>query len=344
MFQCNLNNKTSSWIKTTKEVLHKNSATLKYKDMSKEHKVLQELLQECFLPKGGGTDTLSLDHKVFLYFLVMFEKVNMPRYIFNHMVWALKGSQQVKRRYIPYGRLLSEIFYHGKLLNVLRSTGVVSDDHLRTVTGKVFNGRTLRYMQLCEKYDKLETDMHESKVVSDLTIDFPLITKQDNPEVLVSYVTLHFEMTGEIINYSSIPETQGGVPLKVASKMRKSKKAASKSIEVSEPRPKKQKEARRAPQMNVIEHALPTIQEEIVELKPVEVLGSRTRGVTSEVVPTQSRPRIQRKKRTVRKMKVSQYVVDEDAEVEMVVVGSLESLTTEQKASMVEKVVKLLVK
>jgi len=27
-FQWNLNNKTSSWIETTKEVLHKNSATL----------------------------------------------------------------------------------------------------------------------------------------------------------------------------------------------------------------------------------------------------------------------------------------------------------------------------
>jgi len=54
--------------------------------MQKEHKVLQKLIQECFLPKGGGTYTLSLEHKVFPYFLVNFEKVNMPRYMLHHMI------------------------------------------------------------------------------------------------------------------------------------------------------------------------------------------------------------------------------------------------------------------
>jgi len=78
-FQWNVIKKTSSWIKTTYEALYKHNASNKYKDMQKERKVLQKLIQECFLPKGGGTDTLSLDHKVFLYFLVNFEKVNLPK-------------------------------------------------------------------------------------------------------------------------------------------------------------------------------------------------------------------------------------------------------------------------
>jgi len=74
-FEWNLNKKTSPWKETKNNVLYKKSK--KYKDMQKEHKVLQKLIQECFLPRGGGTDTLSLDHKVFLFFLVNFEKVNL---------------------------------------------------------------------------------------------------------------------------------------------------------------------------------------------------------------------------------------------------------------------------
>jgi len=160
--------------------------------MQKEHKVLQKLIQECFLPKGGGTNTLSLEHRFFLYFLVMFEKVNLLRYIFNHMVWALKEIQHDNIRYISYGRLLFEIFYQGCLLNVLRSIDVVYDEHLGTMTGKIFNGRSLRYMNLVDKYDKLSTDLHESRVVSDMMIDFPQISKQNNPEVLASYVHLYY--------------------------------------------------------------------------------------------------------------------------------------------------------
>jgi len=56
-FQWNLNKMTSSWIKVMYEALYKHSVSDKHKDMQKEHKVLQKLIQECFLPKGGGTNT-----------------------------------------------------------------------------------------------------------------------------------------------------------------------------------------------------------------------------------------------------------------------------------------------
>jgi len=88
-FQWNLNKKTSPWKATVRETLFNNNVHRKYKDMQKEHMVLYKLLQECFLPKGGGVDQLSLEHKVFLHLFVNFEKVNLPRYIFHHMLFAL---------------------------------------------------------------------------------------------------------------------------------------------------------------------------------------------------------------------------------------------------------------
>jgi hypothetical protein len=165
IFQWKLNMKTSSWIKTTYDALYKHNASNMYKDMQKEHKVLQKLIQECFLAKGGGVDQLSLEHKVFLYFLVNFEKVNLPRYIFHHMVWALKESQEKNRRFIGYGRLLSEIFYQGGLLSALKNSGVVSDEYLGIVVGKYINGYTLRSMGIIKTVDKMETDLKESMIV-----------------------------------------------------------------------------------------------------------------------------------------------------------------------------------
>jgi len=107
----NMNNVTSPWKEIVKDSLLNGNVKGKYKDMQKEHKILHKLMQECSLPKGGGVDQLSLEHKVFLHFLITFEKVNLPRYIFHHMLWALKESQEKNKTFIPYGRLLSEIFH-----------------------------------------------------------------------------------------------------------------------------------------------------------------------------------------------------------------------------------------
>jgi len=289
--------------------------------MQKEHKVLQKLLQECFLPKGGGVDQLSLEHKVFLHFFVKFEKVNLPRYIFHHMFWALRESQDRGRKFIPYGRLLLEIFYQGGILKALKITGLVFDDQLGTMVGKYINAFTLKNMYLVEEAKKLSTNLKESTIVYDLMEDFPPISKEDNPKVLAAYVTNHYEKNGEIINYSSILDTMAGTPLRIASKKRKSKKSTSEDVETEafEPKPKKAKKEKVVAQVNIVVAALPTIQKEVEDLEPVKVLDKRTRGGkavvgSSGAIPAQ--PKIQKKKKNVRKMKVSEYVLQEDAEIE----------------------------
>jgi len=180
-FQWNLNSKTSTWIPVVRDTLFNGNKKGKYKDMQKEHKVLQKLMQECFLPKAGGVDSLSLEHKVFLHFLITFEKVNLPRYIFHHMLWALKESQDKQRAYIPYGRMLSEIFYQGRILEALKMSKVVTDKMLGTVVGKYINGSTLKNMYLAKEVIRMNTDLKESMILSNLMEDFPPISKEDPP-------------------------------------------------------------------------------------------------------------------------------------------------------------------
>lgn len=66
----------------------------------------------------------------------------------------------------------------------------------------------------------------------------------------------------------------------------------------------------------VVEPSLPTIQEEDSKLEPAKILWKRTSGGPSEDASTQPKPKVHKKRRTVRKMKVSEYVVQEDAKVE----------------------------
>jgi len=168
--------------------------------------------------------------------------------------------------------------------------------------------------------------------------EFPPISKEDNAEVLIHFVNHHFQETGEIINLNSILEIADGGSLRVARK-RKSKKSASEVVD--EPKSKKHKQPRRALILNVVETTLPLIQEEVDELEPFKVLKSRTRGGTVEAASTQPGPRIQNKRRTVRKLKESQYIEDESTEIEMSSIVSDKPLTEAQEASLVEKPVKV---
>jgi len=224
----NLNNLTCPWKAIFNKSQFNGKKKGKYCDMQKEHKMLQKLMQECFLPKGGGVDQLSLEHKVFLHFFVTFEKVNLPRYIFHHMLWVLKESQEKNKSFILYGRLLSEIFHQGGILAAIKLSKTINDDQLGTVCGKYINGSTLKKMLMIKKVTKLDTDLKESMILSNLMDDFPPISKEDPPEVRAAYVYEHWKTTREIIKYNAIPNTMYGAFIPIASKKkRKSKKTTS---------------------------------------------------------------------------------------------------------------------
>jgi len=191
----NLNSVTSHCKGIVKDYMFKGNAKGKYKDMQKEHKVLQKLMQECFLPKAGGVDQLSSEHKVFLHFFVTFEKVNLPKYIFHHMLCVLKEIQEKNRTFILYGRLLLEIFHQGGILEPLKLSKVVNDDQLGTVVGKYINGTTLKHIHLVKEVVKMETDMKESNILSNLMDDFPPISKQYPIDVQAAFVYDHWKTT-----------------------------------------------------------------------------------------------------------------------------------------------------
>jgi len=105
------NPKNTTWNDVVNKTLFKSTKAGKYADLDMEKKMLLKIQYENLLPKGGGSDQPSLAHKVFIHHIINGEKVNMPKYIFKHMIKVLRESQRKDKVWVPYGRLISEIFH-----------------------------------------------------------------------------------------------------------------------------------------------------------------------------------------------------------------------------------------
>jgi len=197
----------------TNLVLKGDPAT-KLVEIDGSHRVLLKFITDCFFQKGGGSDQPSLDHKLVLYFLAAYQKINLPRYLMHHLCWAIREGIKGKRKQVPCGRLLSEIFSQEKYR-------LASDRTLGTVTGKIINGKTLQNMKIIRKFSPNEKDLKESAVQSELMRDFPPVAKEDNPEVLAELIATHAKESGEIIQDKNIPDIPNDTPLRVRGKRTK---------------------------------------------------------------------------------------------------------------------------
>jgi len=86
------NNKKSPWNEIVNQTMYNNKKKGAYSDLSMEKKILLKIQNENLLPKGGGSDQPSLEHRVFFHYFIHKEKENVPKYIFKHMIKALKES------------------------------------------------------------------------------------------------------------------------------------------------------------------------------------------------------------------------------------------------------------
>jgi len=280
-FVYGLKNKKSPWIGIVNRTIFNSSTKGKYNELSMRTKMLLKIQNENLLPKGSGGDKPSLDHKVFLHFFLTRERANVPKYIFRHMIKNLKDSQTIKRNFIPYGRLISEILHHRGILNALKKVNYFTDAQLGTVTGKIINEGTLVHMKLIRKEDHrvLSTDLKESSVISNLMDDFPPICKQDPLEVRVMYMKEYFEMTSQTIKISDIPDEMYGGALPIA-ESRKSLKRKMTEAEYLDDTPEQAAKIAKtsAPQPNPTASDMLFLQQEAQEADDSEVLTKKSRS------------------------------------------------------------------
>jgi hypothetical protein len=84
--------------------------------------------------------------------MATFEKINFPRYVMDHLCWAINEGINKGRKQVPYGRLLSEIFHQGRILETLKKTRDASDECFKVSTAeKSISSKSLHSMHLFKK-------------------------------------------------------------------------------------------------------------------------------------------------------------------------------------------------
>jgi len=280
-FKGGMDNNKSPWNEIVNQTMFNSKKRGVYSDLPMEKNMLLKIQNENLLPKGGASYQPSLEHRVFLHYFIKKDKANVPKYIFKHVIKALKESQTIKRTWVPYGRLISGILHQGGFLKALSETRSFTDHQLCTMTGKIINGSTLRNMNLIKKdvYKKLDSDLKESRAISNLMEGFPPICKQDPLDVQLYFIHDHLQSIGENIQLEDILDQMYGGALLVA-KSRKSKRKPLSEPEYLEDAleqpSKKAKKAKKEKASVQSDPALPTIQEEVEDLAPTKVLSKRT--------------------------------------------------------------------
>ena len=93
-------NRNHPFLESYKGVVLKGNSSTKLVDIDGQHRMLLKFMTECFFQKGGGSDQPSVDHKLVLYFLASFNKINLPRYIMHHLCGkSMKESEARESRF-----------------------------------------------------------------------------------------------------------------------------------------------------------------------------------------------------------------------------------------------------
>ncbi|XP_057445572.1 uncharacterized protein LOC130737740 [Lotus japonicus] len=124
------------------------------------------------------------------------EPVCLPFLLFNYLKECVEKSRttviETKRSisYIPYGRLLSDIFTQNKLVKTLSDLGLHED--LAMSIGEALNGTKLKRMQIIDKVqvEPVEESTEEVRHKNQPIDDYPLWSKKDNPASILEYVRM----------------------------------------------------------------------------------------------------------------------------------------------------------
>ncbi|XP_057418971.1 uncharacterized protein LOC130713198 [Lotus japonicus] len=181
------------------------------KDLKSEMKIWQKIFIYCIHPRTGGTDYLNATQKVIMEHISNYKPVCLPFLLFNYLKDCVKKSRTIasdnKRliSYIPYGRLLSDIFTQNQLVKTLTELNL--HDDLTMTIGDSLNATKLKKMQIVKtiKKEPMEDTSEQVRQRNYPVDDFPLWSKKDNPESIMEYVRM-LRSEGDTITFDEFVE------------------------------------------------------------------------------------------------------------------------------------------
>ena len=184
-------------------------------EMEIHNRMLVKFSNDCFFQRAGGSDQPNNQQKLAIYFMTNLEKINFPRYVMDHLCWAINEGTIKGRKQVPYGRLLSEIFHQGRVLDFLRNTRSASDKCFEVSTAeRTISSRSLFSMKFIKKAPENEKWLEMTTEETEIIRNFPSIFEESNSKILAKSVAEY--VLEEVVPAKSDASTQEeAVPAKV---------------------------------------------------------------------------------------------------------------------------------
>ncbi|WP_338309876.1 hypothetical protein, partial [Bradyrhizobium sp. TM233] len=151
------------------------------------HKILLNCINQ--RPKGSSPDYINFNQKAMLFFIQDQKKICLPYFLFSYLKECIRKSRTTASiksaiKYIPFGRLLSDLFIESGLIQDLINAGCTED--LTTIVSDVFTANSLKKMGLVKKkiapaHEDTSSEIRSRRVPLN---DYPLWTQADHPEAI----------------------------------------------------------------------------------------------------------------------------------------------------------------
>src|SRR3954471_11912422 len=184
------------------------------KDLREVYRIWTKILLGCFYHRKGthASDFINNDQRYILYCIATQKKVDAIYIIFNHMWKAVKDSRNAFRKEnagttIPFGRIITNLLVHSKIVESLESEGIIKD--LAVTTGACLNAFSLKKMKIIDTFLKVPEPLAGTRTIREPVLaDFETVFNSEVPEVKTEYLK-------SLEENKSFKDQDKGAPFKV---------------------------------------------------------------------------------------------------------------------------------
>src|SRR4051812_1410033 len=184
------------------------------KDLRDIYRIWTKILLGCFYHRKSthASDFISNDQRYILYCIATQKKVDAIYIIFNHMWKAVKDSRNAFRKEnagttIPFGRIITNLLVHSKIVKSLESEGIIKD--LDVTTGACLNAFSLKKMKIIDTFLKVPEPLAGTRTIREPVLaDFETFFNSEVPEVRTKYLM-------SLQENKSFKDQDKGAPFKV---------------------------------------------------------------------------------------------------------------------------------
>ncbi|XP_058726196.1 uncharacterized protein LOC131597520 [Vicia villosa] len=171
----------------------------KFMDLFDDLRIWLKIILGCINPRPStsSSDYFNVDQKVIMFYIMINQKLFLPYILFNYLRNSITkirkyiNSTKKMPTYIPFGRLLFDIFVESSLIDYLTKEVKFTED-LESNIGESFNAKTLKSMRMMKEIGTTPFMVPDVNTIERIYLveHFLLFTTGENPICVAQHVIM----------------------------------------------------------------------------------------------------------------------------------------------------------